>query len=231
MMLGDAWGRLLIAISNSWFEGWYCHGEEFKQAPKHDAKRVRAAGPHDGQLAEPVAPQHMAAEPPKKVSRVSEPPEVGGAGQVMAKRDLWASIWSEVTKTANTDGLDFQDLKNYIKFIGEFREFQEEAGCQFVGTPLGAVGTSEQQLAAFLHHQRYHGTTPELCTAQPAHSKALYKILGKVRTGLSEFSHIVEIPPCLIANSSYSLWLKKKLSAWKVPCNRLVNVVLSRRGS
>ena len=87
-----------------------------------------------------------------------------------------------------------------------FSKQQQEQGLKFLRTPLGDIGASEAQLAAFFTFLREE---------KKLTSDAMYRVCGKLRAGLSEFSHELDLPPFLISEEKYGLWMRKHSAAWK----------------
>jgi hypothetical protein len=130
--------------------------------------------------------------------------------------ELWQEMWGEVSAMANPNSPELDELKQYVRFTELFKQQLSEAGLPMLETPLGVIGGSEQQLAAYLCYRRFHQVGRKQCEEKPLSGQQLYKLMGKIRSGAGELGHIVKLPDCLVAQQPYSLWLKKRLAAWAV---------------
>lgn len=71
-------------------------------------------------------------------------------------------------------------------------------------------------LARRSRHQwwKSRNSASDRCTAKPLAADQMFRLMGRVRSDLAEVSHLLVLPPFLIAGQPYSIWIKKRLAGW-----------------
>ena len=127
---------------------------------------------------------------------------------------VWEWLNASLDKAGDPRCEFTRELENFSRFTSYFRKEIEQAGHTVINMPCGPCGGSERCLAQYLLHVRWHdapGTPPR---EKPLPVDDLRRRAGRIRNGAAEYSHLVTLPPWLVAGNDYSSWLCKQFAAW-----------------
>ena len=145
------------------------------------------------------------------------PPDLHAMAPPMDLEAVWHRLWSEVSvdTALASDNPVLSELHNYVLFTEMFRVHQVKLGQQFLSTPVGDIGASEDQLLAYLAYQRSHHCGKGASTKKPLCASTLLKRVGKIRSGL-QVCDVANLPAWAHFDAPHSYKIKRAIATWSV---------------